>query len=121
MLCSNISSVEPVQNRFGNNDTYHNCSSVGSSDNITLSQNTEDTYTILSEVTETALVPLSQITEMTEIDSIDSHIPLEHNQTGSNTITRWPQSSSAWNHVKGLRNHSNKDGNYNILKLATHF
>ena len=94
MLCSNISSVEPVQNRFGNNDTDHNCSSVGSSDNITLSQNTEDTYTILSEVTETALVPLPQITEMTEIDSTDPHIPLEPSQTGSNTPTRLPQTSS---------------------------
>ena len=43
---------------------------------------------------------------MTEIDSIDPNIPLEPSQTGSNTPTRRPQSSSAWIHVKRLRNHS---------------
>ena len=62
MLCSNISSVEPGQNGFGNNGTDHNCSSIGSSDNSTLSKNTEDAHTIISGVTETALVALSQIT-----------------------------------------------------------
>ena len=109
MICSNIVPSDPTQRQFGDNDTHDDSS--GSSGSITLSQNTEDRHTMISEITETALVPLSQITEMTEVDNIDPHTPLEANQTCPNTPTRRQQSSSAWNHVKRLRNHpKNEDG-----------
>ena len=63
MLCSHVSLVKPAQNVFGNNDTHHNYSSIRLSDNTNLSQETENTYTLLSKITETVLVPLSQITK----------------------------------------------------------
>ena len=86
MLCSNLETSNLTQNQSSDHDTH--CDSSGASDSITLSQNTEETHTMVSEITETALVPLSQITEMTEVDNIDSHIPLEPNQTCPNTLTR---------------------------------
>ena len=109
MLCSNLETSNLTQNQSSDHDTH--CDSSEASDSITLSQNTEETHTMVSEITETALVPLSQITEMTEDDNIDPHIPLEQNQACPNTPTRRQQSSSAWNHVKRLRNHpKNQDG-----------
>ena len=59
MMCSNIVLSDPTQNQSGDNDAHDDSS--GSSDSITLSQNTEETHTMVSEITETALVPLSQI------------------------------------------------------------
>ena len=63
MMCSNIVPSDPTQNQSGDNDAHDDSS--GSSDSITLSQNTEETHTMVSKITETALVPLSQITEIT--------------------------------------------------------
>ena len=79
MLCSHVETSDLTQNQSSDHDTH--CDSSGASDSITLSQNTEETHTMVSKVTETALVPLSQITEITEVDNIDQHIPLEPNQT----------------------------------------
>ena len=62
--------------------------SSGNSYSISLSHNTAETHSMVSEITETALSPLSQITEMTEVDKIDPNVPLEPNHTCPNTPTR---------------------------------
>ena len=70
MLYSNVETSDLTQNQSSDYDTHYDSS--GASDSITLSQNTEETHTMVSEITETALVPLFQTTEMAKVDNIDN-------------------------------------------------